>query len=286
MAISTDTIRPGLDGQTHVALVAKSGETIYAGSFVAIGGPGHADAGYAFKYVPDVANVIPVGFATKNVVGDGTKLVPVKIGGGILRAITVAGVAGSIADVGKEVYLTDDGTFTVAAQTSGNRRHIVGIITRYVTATTFDVLTYSFTDNLLRYSGAGGELTPVGNGHIELLKVSVTGANVTTGGGLAAIANKWGAEVVIVRCALQRTTKSTGAAAADIGVAADATTSSDILIDGVALGATEATEDNVSDGGTNGKARQKWGSTQFVTMTGAADSTGLVAKLWIEVFVP
>lgn len=119
----------------------------------------------------------------------------------------------------------------------------------------------------------------------KVIEAPLVGVVATTGGAIAAVANPEGATVIITRVLIHRTTKSTGAAAGDIGVAADATTSSDTLIDGVALGATEGLEDNVTNGGTNGKARQLWGASQFVTVTGAADSSGLVGSIFIEYFL-
>lgn len=119
----------------------------------------------------------------------------------------------------------------------------------------------------------------------KVIEAPLVGVVATTGGAIAAVANPEGATVIITRALIHRTTKSTGAAAGDIGVAADATTSSDTLIDGVALGATEGLEDNITNGGTNGKARQLWGASQFVTVTGAADSSGLVGSIFIEYFL-
>ncbi len=111
---------------------------------------------------------------------------------------------------------------------------------------------------------------------------TITGVASTSGGGIAAIANPEGADLIVTRVVLDRTTKSTGAAAVNIGIAANATTSSDNLIDGVAAGAAAAVEDNVTDGGTNGKARQKWSSSQYLTVTGEASTAGLVGKLYVE----
>lgn len=116
----------------------------------------------------------------------------------------------------------------------------------------------------------------------KVIKAALVGLVGTTGGGIAAVANPESATVIITRVLINRTTKSTGTAAGDIGVAADGTTSSDNLIDGVALGAAEGLEDNINNAGTNGKARQLWGASQFVTVTGLADSSGLAGSIYIE----
>lgn len=114
------------------------------------------------------------------------------------------------------------------------------------------------------------------------LQVAIAGVASMAGGGILALANPEGADLIITRVILNRTTKSSGAATADIGVAANGTTSADNLLDGVDIGATEGVEDNITDKGTNGKSRQRWGASQYVTMTGSASSVGLAGTLSIE----
>lgn len=67
-------------------------------------------------------------------------------------------------------------------------------------------------------------------------------------------------------------------------MAANGTTTSDILIDGYALGGTEKVVDTAltADLGTNGKVNQKMTSTQFITGTGAATTAGLVGSVYIH----
>lgn len=103
----------------------------------------------------------------------------------------------------------------------------------------------------------------------------------TTAGGVAAIANPEGIDLIITRAVLYIPTPSTGAATVDVGVAANATTSADNLIDGVSVAAAGA-KDNISDAGTNGKASQVWGATQYVTGTASATLAGMVGYLYIE----
>lgn len=118
----------------------------------------------------------------------------------------------------------------------------------------------------------------------KVAKVAIAGVAATTGGALFSWANPEGQTIIIDRFQIDITTKSTGAAAGDFGVAADGTTSSDILIDGYALGGTEKVVDTAltADLGTNGQVNQKMTSTQFITGTGAATTAGLVGSVYIH----
>lgn len=88
---------------------------------------------------------------------------------------------------------------------------------------------------------------------------------------------------VILRCVLDVTTKSTGAATVDIGYATvSATTASDTLLDGVDVGTSAALFDSMNaalDTGTNALA-QRAASGKYVTIHENADTTGLVATLY------
>ena len=83
---------------------------------------------------------------------------------------------------------------------------------------------------------------------------------------------------------LNITTPATGAANADAGIAADGSTSSDTLLDGVDIGSAAALFDNnePDEQGTNGKASQLWGSSQYLTVTPSASAAGLVGYAYIE----
>lgn len=113
-------------------------------------------------------------------------------------------------------------------------------------------------------------------------RTAIAGVAATTGGAIAAIENPEGVDLIITRAVLNRTTKSTGAAAVDIGVAADGTTSAQNLLDAVAAGATAGVEDNIENPGSAGKAVALWGASEYVTVTGDATSVGLVGTLTIE----
>lgn len=113
-------------------------------------------------------------------------------------------------------------------------------------------------------------------------KVALTAVTGTTAGGALSLANPEGVPLIITRLVLDITTPSTGAAAVDAGIAADGTTSADNLIDGASVATAAKVLDNVSDGGTNGKARQKWSATQYLTITASATLAGLVGNAYIE----
>jgi len=87
---------------------------------------------------------------------------------------------------------------------------------------------------------------------------------------------------LINKVVLDVTTQSTGACTVDIGVAADATTSNDTLIDGLSVAAS-GVFDNITDKGTNGKTCKKATSSQYVTISKASGaSAGIVGNAYIH----
>jgi len=115
-----------------------------------------------------------------------------------------------------------------------------------------------------------------------------------TAGAASAFAFAWqnpeDKKIIVTRVVVDRTTAGgTATAVLDVGPAANATTHADTLIDGLDLNAT-GVADNVSDGGTNGKARckvdEKDGTTDYITgqiLTEKADN--LVGYAYIEYFL-
>jgi hypothetical protein len=93
--------------------------------------------------------------------------------------------------------------------------------------------------------------------------------------------------VIVQRVMIDVTTAGgTGSSVLNVGTAANATTTSDNLIDGINLNA-DALYDNVTDGGTNGKSRQRLdamaGTTDYVTgQILVANAASLVGKYYIE----
>jgi len=80
-------------------------------------------------------------------------------------------------------------------------------------------------------------------------------------------------------------TKSTGAANASFGTAANGTTSSANLIDTYAIGGTEKVVNNIDDKSTNGKSVQKMTTSQFITGTGSATTVGLTGFVYIHYYI-
>ena len=109
--------------------------------------------------------------------------------------------------------------------------------------------------------------------------IDLVAATTTAAGGVVRQANPEGVDLIITRAILRTTTHSTGAATLDIGVAADGTTASDTLLDGIAVGSAAKIADNINDAGTNGKARLVWGASEFVTATASATTAGMVGML-------
>lgn len=143
-------------------------------------------------------------------------------------------------------------------------------------------------DGAVEVQRLGGVSTPNTNTAtfrgIKVAKVALgTG---TSGGGVLAWANPEGVPVGIVNIEIYTTTKSTGASTIDVGTAANATTSSDNLIDGLDTGTAVVFADNNTDKGTNGKTRQLMSATQYVTASQASGAVaGLVGYAYISYVV-
>ncbi len=127
---------------------------------------------------------------------------------------------------------------------------------------------------------------------------SFTGETATTGGGVLATAisaQNFGfgqlqfldnAPVIITEVILYVSTVSTGAATLDIGIAANGSTSDDTLIDGVDVHSATGVFSNKVNGGTNGLPYVLAAAGSHLTITGSADTTGLVGEIWIKYLVP
>jgi hypothetical protein len=111
--------------------------------------------------------------------------------------------------------------------------------------------------------------------------VTLTGVAATTGGAIAGVLNPFGVDLLIVSSALRTTTFSTGAANLDVGIGATATTSNDTLFDGLAVGTAVKSAHGAIAHGTNGVGSRVWGAAEYLTVTGSADSSGLVGELFV-----
>ena len=134
------------------------------------------------------------------------------------------------------------------------------------------------TQRLSKAKAVLGDVVLTGGLTMERCKtVSLTASD--SGGGVAA----WtpGKAVMVTKVIIDVTTASSGACTVDIGVAANATTLSDTLIDGLSV-ASIAVSDNIDDKGTNGGFGRKVSSSQSVTASRASGaSSGLVGNLYI-----
>lgn len=135
----------------------------------------------------------------------------------------------------------------------------------------------------LGYINSGTEYAPNLSPQGAWLFYDLTAATATTGGAALSVANPFGVDLLVTRAIVRTTTPSGGASALDLGLAADGETTSDILIDGLALGSAAKVADNINDAGTNGKARQIWTAEQFLTGTVSATAAGVVGKVLVHV---
>ncbi len=113
------------------------------------------------------------------------------------------------------------------------------------------------------------------------LKVALAASD--SAGGVVSLANPENAPLIVTRLVLYVTTAATAACTVDAGIAATATTSSDNLIDGLDVNASTGVFDNDTDVGTNGKTRQLWPSSYYLTVSKASGATaGLAGYAYVE----
>lgn len=127
---------------------------------------------------------------------------------------------------------------------------------------------------------AGNDSSPVYVKELAIAGASGS-ANVFT-----SLANPAQETIWVLRAWLRTTVVATAAATLDIGIAADSTTASDVLFDGLdvntAIGIFDSHND--TDNGTNGVAKpQLMTASQYVTVKEASGNVdGLVGTLYIE----
>ena len=108
-------------------------------------------------------------------------------------------------------------------------------------------------------------------------------AALDAAGGVLALLNPEGVDLIITRFVVDVTTKSTGACTVDAGIAADATTSNDTLLDGLDVGTAIGLFDNIENQGTNGVAAKKWPAAQYLNISKASGAAaGLVGNAYID----
>lgn len=119
---------------------------------------------------------------------------------------------------------------------------------------------------------------------VIVLQERVTITAATTSGQIAAFELSSG--TIVHRAWIEVETASTGACTLDVGIAANATTSSDVLLDGISVASTGVKDSaNDTDNGTNGVAKPQHATAgQYVTATVASgNANGLVATIHILV---
>lgn len=116
--------------------------------------------------------------------------------------------------------------------------------------------------------------------------IKLTGATSAADAGLGQVANPEGVPLLITRTQLYVTTPSTGAANLSAGVVATGTAGTDVIN---ALAMNGAITGKVYNGNaiqvtakTEITAPAVWTTSLYLTFTGSADTTGLVAYLFVE----
>jgi len=107
-------------------------------------------------------------------------------------------------------------------------------------------------------------------------------ATGTTAGAVLAWANPENAKIIITRVVVDVTAAATaGSRTIDFGVANDASTTAENLIDAAPVSSTGIL-DNITDKGTAGKTVAIAGATQYVTGTASGSVAGLVGNIYIH----
>ena len=132
----------------------------------------------------------------------------------------------------------------------------------------------------------GGNVQPTGQvDQLRTFALAFTGG-AGSSGVFASMANPEGQTFIITHATLRITTQSTGASTLDIGIAADATTSNDGIIDGLS-GASAGIFSNIvaATAGTNGRPAIVWGASQYLNIAEASgDVAALVGTLYVSGF--
>jgi len=113
----------------------------------------------------------------------------------------------------------------------------------------------------------------------QLVKLGSLVGEVGTGIKLA-IANPAGVTLIVHSVMVNVTTHSTGACATDVGIAADAVTNADNIIDGTTVAGSAYVRNSLAVVANNGRGSATWGTTQFLNLSLSADSSGLVADVY------
>lgn len=115
--------------------------------------------------------------------------------------------------------------------------------------------------------------------------VTLTGGTATSGGGVAAIPNPEGVDLVIADAFLYVTSNSTGAANLTIGTAASGTVAATSMLPATAMAAAAGSVFALYNHGTAVGAAaspQKWGSAGYINVAGSASTAGFSGILFVR----
>lgn len=115
------------------------------------------------------------------------------------------------------------------------------------------------------------------------LEIPLTGAALFAGGEIASVANPEGVPLIITDVKLYVDTPSTGGANINVGVAANGSTSDTDLINALAINGVITGKAYHGMTALAAKDEAKvWGTTEYITATGSADSSGFAGRLFVK----
>lgn len=120
------------------------------------------------------------------------------------------------------------------------------------------------------------------------LSYTLTGGTATSNGGIGAIQNPEGVDLVLKNWSFLVTANSTGAANLTIGTAASGTAAANSLLTSTAMAAAAGSVFSGIVAGTaagqNVTTTVKWGSADYINFTGSASTAGLTGILFLDYF--
>lgn len=249
MAVTTAqpiAYKANIDGGRLVEVPVAASQTIYRGTYAIIGYDGYLyDATSSTRQAKRV--VIPSVDATGGA-SDGLVKVMCYDAGTFVGTFTSL----TAKSVGQACYLVDNATLD---DTFANNCCIVGTITKYISATSGEFALNDFIP-----------------GQQIVVKKALTAAADNTAGAVFSLLNPLGIDCMVEKLVLKVDTAPTDTAAGvDFGLAANATTSNDTLIDGKVLAAAGYYSSGNS-AGTNGGSDRKFVSNYYITGTSVVGS--------------
>lgn len=188
MALSADQRRL-VARRSSLAFKIANAEVTYAGSLAALRAVDHATAasrGYADVLTAANGNIPLGGTFQRGATGDTSATRPpegeVDVEGQVWLGTAVTGGAGDITDLGQFVYASDDATLTFTRPTLGLP---IGVATRYLTGTNYNVYLFSFGELCaISLGGAGQDNIYLGSVDLAVINPNDPGGakvNVRTG---------------------------------------------------------------------------------------------------------